>query len=98
MCGRFALYTEPAKVARFLQATNQADETWQPSFNIPPTERIVGARKRVDDNGDVVPPDPGHGVLADALVFAQGARRPLRWVLRHELLVNGDLISTRCTQ
>ena len=55
MCGRFALYTEPTKVARFLQATNQADETWEASFNIPPTERIVGARERVDDNGEITP-------------------------------------------
>ena len=40
-------------MARFLQATNQANETWQPSFNIPPTERIVGAREHVDDNGEI---------------------------------------------
>ena len=53
MCGRFALYTEPAKVARLLGAADRADDTWQPSFNIPPTERIVGARERVDDDGEI---------------------------------------------
>jgi putative SOS response-associated peptidase YedK len=54
MCGRFALYTEPVKVARFLQATPEGVKNdWQPSWNIPPTERIVGARERVDDNGEI---------------------------------------------
>jgi putative SOS response-associated peptidase YedK len=54
MCGRFALYTEPVKVARFLQATpDGVKDGWQPSWNIPPTERIVGARERVDENGEI---------------------------------------------
>jgi putative SOS response-associated peptidase YedK len=54
MCGRFALYTEPVKVARFLQATpDGVRDGWQPSWNIPPTERIVGAREQVDDNGEI---------------------------------------------
>jgi putative SOS response-associated peptidase YedK len=54
MCGRFALYTEPVKVARFLQANLRGvKDGWQPSWNIPPTERIVGARERVDDNGEI---------------------------------------------
>jgi hypothetical protein len=54
MCGRFALYSEPVKVARFLQATPEGvKDDWQPSWNIPPTERIVGARERVDDNGEI---------------------------------------------
>jgi hypothetical protein len=29
------------------------EDGWQPSWNIPPTERIVGVRERVDDNGEV---------------------------------------------
>jgi putative SOS response-associated peptidase YedK len=54
VCGRFALYTEPAKIARFLQATlGGVEDEWQPSWNIPPTESIVGARERVDDNGEI---------------------------------------------
>jgi putative SOS response-associated peptidase YedK len=54
MCGRFALYTEPVKVARYLQATlDGVEDDWQPSWNIPPTERILGARERVDDNGEI---------------------------------------------
>ena len=53
MCGRFALYTEPVKVARFLQASpDGVKDDWQASWNIP-TERIVGARERVDDNGEI---------------------------------------------
>ena len=37
MCGRFALYTEPVKVARFLQAMlDGVKDDWQPSWNIPP--------------------------------------------------------------
>jgi putative SOS response-associated peptidase YedK len=54
MCGRFALYTEPVKIARFLQATPQGvKDGWHPSWNISPTERIVGVRERADDNGEV---------------------------------------------
>src|ERR1017187_4521627 len=54
MCGRFALYTEPVKIARFLQATPEGvKDDWQPSWNIPPTERIVGARERGDENGEI---------------------------------------------
>jgi hypothetical protein len=54
MCGSFALYTEPVKVAGFLQATPEdVKDEWQPSWNIPPTERIVGARERVVDNGEI---------------------------------------------
>jgi hypothetical protein len=40
------------KVARFLRANlDGIKDDWQPSWNIPPTERIAGARERVDDNG-----------------------------------------------
>jgi putative SOS response-associated peptidase YedK len=53
MCGRFALYIEPVKVARYLQATLDGVDDWRPSWNIPPTERILGARERVDHNGEM---------------------------------------------
>src|SRR5271163_5011098 len=54
MCGRFALYTEPVKIARYLQATTDAaTDSWQPSWNIPPTMGILGARERVDSGGEI---------------------------------------------
>ena len=95
MCGRFALYTEPAKVARYLQATLDDLDEWRPSWNIPPTERIVGARERVDDNGEVT---PTHGLYRWGLVPGQpvGFRaatinwpmnlypRVLAWMFRRE--------------
>ena len=54
MCGRFALYTEPTKVARLLQAqlVGVADD-WQPSWNVPPTDPILGARDEVDRQGNL---------------------------------------------
>jgi putative SOS response-associated peptidase YedK len=44
MCGRIALFTPPAKMARFLDATLGAgvDPDGHPSFNIGPTQRIDG--------------------------------------------------------
>jgi putative SOS response-associated peptidase YedK len=47
MCGRFALYTPPTRAARFLDAVlgeGLTDDAWDPSWNVPPTEDIVGAR------------------------------------------------------
>jgi hypothetical protein len=46
----FALYTEPVKVARFLQATlDGVGDEWRPSWNIPPTRRILAASQHVDE-------------------------------------------------
>ena len=46
MCGRIALFTPPAKMARFLDATLGADvdPEGHPSFNLGPTQRIDGVR------------------------------------------------------
>jgi putative SOS response-associated peptidase YedK len=47
MCGHFALHSDPHKAFRFPLAKIQGvEDDWQPSRNIPPTERIVGALKR----------------------------------------------------
>ncbi len=46
MCGRIALFTPPAKMARFLDATlgAEVDPEGHPSFNLGPTQRIDGVR------------------------------------------------------
>jgi putative SOS response-associated peptidase YedK len=46
VCGRFALFTPPTRVARFLDAVlgEGIDGDWAPSWNVPPTEQILGAR------------------------------------------------------
>jgi putative SOS response-associated peptidase YedK len=54
MCGRFALYTEPTKVARLLQAQLVGLDEWQPSWNVPPTDPILAACDRVDSEGNVI--------------------------------------------
>ena len=53
VCGRFALYTEPAKVARLLQAQLVGVDEWQPSWNVPPTDPILAARDRIDSEGNL---------------------------------------------
>jgi hypothetical protein len=48
MWGHFALHSDLHKAFRFLQAKIQGvEDDWQPNRNIPPTERIVGARERL---------------------------------------------------
>jgi len=44
MCGRFSLYTPPARVARFFQATlaDDVDPAGEPSWNIGPTRDVAG--------------------------------------------------------
>ncbi|MEI8052016.1 MAG: SOS response-associated peptidase, partial [Actinomycetes bacterium] len=46
MCGRIALFTPPARMARLLDATLAAgcDPEGHPSWNIGPTQRIDGVR------------------------------------------------------
>jgi putative SOS response-associated peptidase YedK len=48
MCGRFALYTPPAKIARYFGATlDEALEAEQaPSWNVAPTDSVLGVRDR----------------------------------------------------
>jgi putative SOS response-associated peptidase YedK len=53
MCGRFALYTPPARIARYFGATlaEGADGEHAPSWNVAPTDPVLGVRDR--------PPRPG---------------------------------------
>jgi putative SOS response-associated peptidase YedK len=53
MCGRFALYTPPARIARYFGATMPEDTEagYEPSWNVAPTDQVLGIRDR--------PPRPG---------------------------------------
>jgi putative SOS response-associated peptidase YedK len=53
MCGRFALYTPPARVARYFQATlaEGTAETYTASWNVAPTDTVLGVRDRPDPDG-----------------------------------------------
>ncbi|HEX4607272.1 MAG TPA: SOS response-associated peptidase family protein, partial [Urbifossiella sp.] len=48
MCGRFALYTPPAKIARYFGATlaEGAEGEHAPSWNVAPTDSVLGVRDR----------------------------------------------------
>jgi putative SOS response-associated peptidase YedK len=48
MCGRFALSTPPAKIARYFQANlaEGADGEHAPSWNVAPTDSVLGVRDR----------------------------------------------------
>jgi putative SOS response-associated peptidase YedK len=55
VCGRFALFTPPVRLARFLQATlaEGVDPEAPPSWNVPPTRSVLGVVERPDDEGEV---------------------------------------------
>jgi putative SOS response-associated peptidase YedK len=44
MCGRFALFTPPARMAKYFQATlgNEVDPEQRPSWNVAPTTTVLG--------------------------------------------------------
>jgi putative SOS response-associated peptidase YedK len=48
MCGRFALYTPPAKIARYFGANLAAGDDGEhaPSWNVAPTDSVLGVRDR----------------------------------------------------
>jgi putative SOS response-associated peptidase YedK len=48
MCGRFALVTPPARLARYVQAVldDRDEDEPAPSWNVAPTDRVVGIRAR----------------------------------------------------
>jgi len=48
MCGRFALYTEPARIARYFKAglAEGHDAEHEPSWNVAPTDEVLGVRDR----------------------------------------------------
>jgi putative SOS response-associated peptidase YedK len=53
MCGRFALYTPPANIARYFQANLAAgaDGEHAPSWNVAPTDSVLGVRDRPPRQG-----------------------------------------------
>jgi putative SOS response-associated peptidase YedK len=53
MCGRFALYTPPARIARYFEATLAEDEdvAHEPSWNVAPTDEVLGVRDRPQKDG-----------------------------------------------
>jgi putative SOS response-associated peptidase YedK len=53
MCGRFALYTPPARLARYFQATlgENTEPDYTPSWNVAPTDQVLGIRDRPDPDG-----------------------------------------------
>ncbi len=55
MCGRFALFTPPARLARYFQATLGADvePDRQPDWNVAPTEQVLAVRARRRQEGDL---------------------------------------------
>ena len=57
MCGRFALYSPPARIARYFEATlaEGEDSEHEPSWNVAPTDEVLGVRDRPQkDGGDPV--------------------------------------------
>src|SRR5271165_83222 len=48
MCGRFALYSPPARLSRYFQATlgDDVDPDGVPSWNVAPTTDVLGLRAR----------------------------------------------------
>jgi putative SOS response-associated peptidase YedK len=51
MCGRFALITPPVRLARYFQAALEdgMEPTQPPSWNVAPTDRVLGIRARHRD-------------------------------------------------
>ncbi|HEX3333011.1 MAG TPA: SOS response-associated peptidase [Acidimicrobiales bacterium] len=54
MCGRFALYTPPARIARYFHAelAEGNDSEHQASWNVAPTDEVLGVRDRPLRRGD----------------------------------------------
>jgi len=48
MCGRFALYTPPARLARYFEAAvpESTEPAFQASWNVAPTDLVLGVRDR----------------------------------------------------
>jgi putative SOS response-associated peptidase YedK len=56
MCGRFALITPPARLARYFQAVldDRDEDEPPPSWNVAPTDKVVGVRARRSKDDDTV--------------------------------------------
>jgi putative SOS response-associated peptidase YedK len=54
MCGRFALFTPPARMAKYFQATlgEEVDREQSPSWNVAPTDTVLGLGARRTEGSD----------------------------------------------
>ncbi len=75
MCGRFALYTPPARIARYFGATlaEDTEQEYKPSWNVAPTDQVLGVRER--------PPRPGPAEEGGAPTDGQPDAQPERLVM-----------------
>jgi putative SOS response-associated peptidase YedK len=53
VCGRFALYTPPSRMARYFEAAlaEDVDPDMAPSWNVAPTDQVMGVRARLPKDG-----------------------------------------------
>ena len=65
MCGRFALYTPPVRLARYFEASlaEDAEPASHPSWNVAPTDLVLGVRDRPP------PPDAAAGAEPERLLM-----------------------------
>jgi len=56
MCGRFALITPPARLARYFQAVldDRVEDEQGPSWNVAPTDQVLGVRARRSKGEDTL--------------------------------------------
>lgn len=101
MCGRFALYTPPARLARYFDAALDAglDPQGSPSYNVAPTHPVLGLRHAEDGDGrllgayrwGLIPGDSRDPSVGAKLINARGdslLRRPsFREGFKHQRLV-----------
>jgi putative SOS response-associated peptidase YedK len=80
MCGRFALYTPPARIARYFGATlaESVDGERAPSWNVAPTDPVLGVRDRPARLPEQNPQDEG---VAEAGGEPERVLMSLRWGL-----------------
>jgi putative SOS response-associated peptidase YedK len=73
MCGRFALFTPPARIARYFEASlaEGTEPGFHPSWNVAPTDEVLGVRARPARSGG----EPEAGREAERWLM------PFRWGL-----------------
>ena len=81
MCGRFALFTPPARMARYFGATlaEGTDPEHTPSWNVAPTDEVLGVRDRpVRPAGE---PEEKRAVTDTGAVTSERLLMTFRWGL-----------------
>jgi len=90
MCGRFALYTPPARLARYFGASlaEGTEPAYHPSWNVAPTDLVLGVRDRPPR------PDAAEGSGPERLLMT------FRWGLvpwwSKDATSGGRLFNARC--